>query len=213
VHAYASSLPALARGLGTTFAIAVAAMVFAVVVGFAFGIVRSQVPRILDAPVLVVVEFFRGIPLLVLMYFLFFGLPQLGLRTSSNVAAVFALGLYAGALASEIVRGAIVSIPRGQVEAASALGFGRLQTLALVVIPQALRRMLPPFVALFALIVESSSLASLIDVSDLLEAARQHVESDSTIALPVYLTVLVAYFAINFPISVASRRLERRLAT
>ncbi len=213
MHAYASSLPALARGLGTTFAIAVAAMVFAVVVGFAFGIVRSQVPRILDAPVLVVVEFFRGIPLLVLMYFLFFGLPQLGLRTSSNVAAVFALGLYAGALASEIVRGAIVSIPRGQVEAASALGFGRLQTLALVVIPQALRRMLPPFVALFALIVESSSLASLIDVSDLLEAARQHVESDSTIALPVYLTVLVAYFAINFPISVASRRLERRLAT
>jgi ABC-type amino acid transport system permease subunit len=135
------------------------------------------------------------------------------LRTSSNVAAVLALGLYAGALASEIVRGAIVSIPRGQVEAASALGFGRLQTLALVVIPQALRRMLPPFVALFALIVESSSLASLIDVSDLLEAARQHVESDSTIALPIYLTVLVAYFAINFPISVASRRLERRLAT
>ncbi len=213
MHAYASSLPALARGLGTTFAISVAAMVFAVAVGFVFGIVRSQVPRVLDAPVLVVVEFFRGIPLLVLMYFLFFGLPQLGLRTSSNVAAVLALGLYAGALASEIVRGAIVSIPRGQVEAASALGFGRLQTLALVVIPQALRRMLPPFVALFALIVESSSLASLIDVSDLLEAARQHVESDSTIALPIYLTVLVAYFAINFPISVASRRLERRLAT
>ncbi len=213
MHAYASSLPALARGLGTTFAIAVAAMVFAVAVGFAFGVVRSQVPRVLDAPVLLIVEFFRGIPLLVLMYFLFFGLPQLGLRTSSNVAAVLALGLYAGALASEIVRGAIVSIPRGQVEAASALGFGRLQTLALVVIPQALRRMLPPFVALFALIVESSSLASLIDVSDLLEAARQHVESDSTIALPIYLTVLVAYFAINFPISVASRRLERRLAT
>ena len=72
--------------------------------------------------------------------------------------------------------------------------------------------MLPPFVALFALIVESSSLASLIDVPDLLEAARQHVESENSIALPVYLTVLVAYFAINFPISVASRRLEKRLA-
>lgn len=212
MHAYASSLPALARGLGTTFAISVAAMVFAVAVGFVFGIVRSQVPRVLDAPVLVVVEFFRGIPLLVLMYFLFFGLPQLGLRTSSNVAAVLALGLYAGALASEIVRGAIVSIPRGQVEAASALGFGRLQTLALVVIPQALRRMLPPFVALFALIVESSSLASLIGVSDLLEAARQHVESDGDIALPVYVTVLVAYFLINFPVSLVARRLEKGLA-
>ncbi len=70
----------------------------------------------------------------------------------------------------------------------------------------------PPFVALFALIVESSSLASLIGVSDLLEAARQHVESDGDIALPVYVTVLVAYFLINFPVSLVARRLEKGLA-
>jgi len=212
MHGYASALPALFRGLGVTFAIASVAMIVAVVLGFAFGIVRSQAPRAFDLPILAVVEFFRGIPLLVLMYFLFFGLPQLGVRTSGGVAAVAALGLYAGALGSEIVRGAIVSIPRGQREAAAALGLGRAQSLGLVILPQALRRMLPPFVALFALIVESSSLASLIGVSDLLEAARQHVESDDAVALPVYLTVLVAYFLINFPVSLFSRRLERRLA-
>jgi polar amino acid transport system permease protein len=212
MNAYLLALPALGRGLVTTFVIAVCAMILAVAIGFAFGIVRSQAPRTLDLPVLAVVEFFRGIPLLVLMYFLFFGLPQLGLHTTGNAAAIAALALYAGALGSEIVRGAIASIPGGQREAASALGLGRAQTLALVVIPQAVRRMLPPFVALFALIVESSSLASLIDVNDVLEAARQHVESDGSIALPVYLTVLVAYFAINFPVSVASRSLERRMA-
>jgi polar amino acid transport system permease protein len=212
VHAYVGALPALGRGLVTTFGVSLAAMALALAFGFVLGVVRSQAPRILDLPVLALVELFRGIPLLVLMYLLFFGLPQLGLHASSNAAAVAALALYAGALASEIVRGAIASIPRGQLEASSALGFGRAQTLALVVLPQALRRMLPPFVALFALIVESSSLASLIDVPDLLEAARQHVESENSIALPVYLTVLVAYFAINFPISVASRRLEKRLA-
>jgi His/Glu/Gln/Arg/opine family amino acid ABC transporter permease subunit len=187
-------------------------MALALAFGFVLGVLRSQAPRIVDLPVLAIVELFRGIPLLVLMYLLFFGLPQLGLHASSNAAAVASLALYAGALASEIVRGAIASIPRGQLEAASAVGLGRAQTLGLVVLPQALRRMLPPFVALFALIVESSSLASLIDVPDLLEAARQHVESDNSIALPVYLTVLVAYFAINFPISAASRRLEKRLA-
>jgi polar amino acid transport system permease protein len=212
MHGYAAALPALGRGLLTTFGISLASMALALGLGFALGVLRSQLPRAIDLPVLALVELFRGIPLLVLMYLLFFGLPQLGFHASSNAAAIASLALYAGALASEIVRGAIASIPRGQSEAASALGLGRLQTLALVVLPQALRRMLPPFVALFALIVESSSLASLIDVSELLESARQHVESDSAIALPVYLTVLVAYFAINFPVSLASRRLERVLA-
>jgi len=209
---YLHALPTLVRGLGTTFAVSIAAMICAVAIGFVVGIARSQVPRAIDLPILTVIEFFRGIPLLVLMYFLFFGLPQLGLHTSNNGAAITALALYAGALGSEIVRGAIVSISGGQTEAASALGLRRGQILASVVIPQALRRMLPPFVGLFALIVESSSLSSLINVTDLLQTAHQNVERDNDIALPVYLTVLVAYFAVNYPISLASQRLEKRLA-
>ncbi|GAC1305826.1 MAG: amino acid ABC transporter permease [Vulcanimicrobiaceae bacterium] len=209
---YVAALPALARGLATTFAISLAAMALAVGIGFVVGVVRSQVPRRVDRPILALVEFFRGIPLLVLMYFLFFGLPQLGLRTSNDGAAIAALCLYAGALGSEIVRGAIASIPPGQREAACALGLSPAAVLAYVVVPQALRRMIPPFVALFALIVESSSLSSLINVTDLLQVAHQNVERDNDIALPIYLTVLVAYFAVNFPISLASRRLEARLA-
>ncbi len=208
---YLAALPRLAHGLATTFAISLAAMAIAVAIGFVLGIVRSQAPRSIDLPILAVIEFFRGIPLLVLMYFLFFGLPQLGLHTSNNGAAIAALALYAGALGSEIVRGAIASIPGGQTEAASALGLGRGTILASVIVPQALRRMLPPFVALFALIVESSSLSSLINVTDLLQVAHQNVERDNDIALPVYLTVLVAYFAVNYPISLASQQLEKRL--
>ncbi len=209
---YLHALPSLLHGLGTTFAISSAAMLLAIAIGFVLGIVRSQAPRAIDVPILVVVEFFRGIPLLVLMYFLFFGLPQMGIHTSNNGAAIAALCLYAGALGSEIVRGAIVSISGGQTEAASALGLGRAHVLANVVLPQALRRMLPPFVGLFALIVESSSLSSLINVTDLLQTAHQNVERDNDIALPVYLTVLVAYFLVNYPISLASQRLEKRLA-
>jgi His/Glu/Gln/Arg/opine family amino acid ABC transporter permease subunit len=212
VTSYLSSLPALLRGLATTFELAISAMLFAVALGFFLGIVRSQAPRAVDLPILAIIEFFRGIPLLVLMFFLFFGLPQLGFRTSGNAAAIAALAIYAGSLGSEIVRGAIVSIPGGQIEAAAALGLGRVQILLLVLIPQALRRMLPPFVALFALIVESSTLSSLIGVTDLLQTAHQNVERDNAISLPIYATVLVAYFAINYPISLASQRLERRLA-
>ncbi len=209
---YLAALPGLARGLLTTFSISLAAMALAVAIGFIFGIVRSQAPKRVDLPILAAIEFFRGIPLLVLMYFLFFGLPQLGIHTSNDGAAIAALALYAGALGSEIVRGAIASIPAGQTEAASALGLGRATILASVIVPQALRRMLPPFVALFALVVESSSLSSLINVTDLLQVAHQNVERDNDIALPVYATVLVAYFVVNYPISLASQRLEKRLA-
>ena len=208
---YLTSLPSLGRGLLTTFLVAVAAMILAVAIGFVLGIVRSQAPRAIDAPCLAVIEFFRGIPLLVLMYFLFFGLPQLGIHTSNNGAAIAALALYAGSLGSEIVRGAIASIAPGQTEAATALGLGRVLVLTRVILPQALLRMLPPFVGLFALIVESSSLASLINVTDLLQSAHQNVERDNDIALPIYLTVLIGYFAINYPISLLSQRLEKRL--
>lgn len=206
------ALPQLARGMVTTFALAFGGMLIALVGGFLVGIVRSYAPRAIDAPVLAVIEIVRGIPLLVMMFFIFFGLPQLGIRTSSNAAAIAALGIYAGALGSEIVRGAIASIPRGQTEAAAALGLGTMQTLALVVLPQALRRMIPPFVGLFALIVESSSLSALIGVNDLLQSARVNVERDTSAAFPLYLTVLVLYFAVNYPVSLFSQRLERRLA-
>jgi His/Glu/Gln/Arg/opine family amino acid ABC transporter permease subunit len=209
---FGSALPALARGLATTFGVALAAMVLAVAIGFAAGIARSLAPRAVDLPILAVIEFARGIPLLVLMYFFFFGLPQLGLRTSSNEAAIAALALYAGSLGSEIVRGAIASIAAGQREAAAALGLGRLAALRLVILPQALRRMLPPFVGLFALIVESSTLASLIGVTELLQTIRNNVERDNALSLPLYVTALAAYFAINYPISLASQRLEKRLA-
>lgn len=208
---YLNALPSLGRGLGTTFGVAIVAMLLAVSIGFVLGVVRSQTSRAIDLPILAVIEFFRGIPLLVLMYFLFFGLPQLGFRTSNNGAAIAALALYAGALGSEIVRGAIASIAHGQTEAASALGLGRSDILARVIIPQAIKRMLPPFVGLFALIVESSSLASLINVRDLLQVAHQNVERDNDIALPIYFTVLVAYFAVNYPVSHASQWLEKRL--
>jgi polar amino acid transport system permease protein len=206
------ALPQLARGMMTTFALALGGMLIALVGGFLVGIVRSYAPRTIDAPLLALIEIVRGIPLLVMMFFIFFGLPQLGIRTSSNAAAIAALGIYAGALGSEIVRGAIASIPLGQTEAAAALGLGTMQTLALVVLPQALRRMVPPFVGLFALIVESSSLSALIGVNDLLQSARVNVERDTSAAFPLYLTVLVLYFAVNYPVSLFSQRLERRLA-
>jgi polar amino acid transport system permease protein len=212
VNAYLHALPALlGRGLFATVWISVASMVLALTGGFALGLVRALRNPALDALAIAYVEILRGIPLLVLMFFVCFGLPQLGLPIEAAPAAVVALGLWGAANGAEIVRGALFSIPAGQSEAGAALGLDRLTVLTTIVLPQALRRTVAPFMSLFTAIVESSSLAALIGVKDILETVRVDIENDATLWTPLLLTALALYFAINYPISLASQRLERKL--
>jgi polar amino acid transport system permease protein len=212
VNAYLHALPALlGRGLLATVWISVASMVLALTGGFALGLVRALRNPALDALAIAYVEISRGIPLLVLMFFVCFGLPQLGVPIAAGPAAVVALGLWGAANGAEIVRGALFSIPAGQSEAGAALGLDRLTVLTTIVLPQALRRTVAPFMSLFTAIVESSSLAALIGVKDILETVRVDIENDATLWTPLLLTALALYFAINYPISLASQRLERKL--
>jgi His/Glu/Gln/Arg/opine family amino acid ABC transporter permease subunit len=201
----------LTRGLEITLYVSVVAMLIAVSGGVLLGVLRAVRNPLIDAVVIAYVEVLRGIPLLVLMFFVFFGLPQLGIRLNESVAAIVALGLWGAANGTEIVRGAIFSISQGQTEAGTALGLNWLQVMSTIILPQALRRMLPPFMSLFTSIVESSSLAALIGVKDLLETARIRFENDASLWFPLLLTVLIIYFFINYPISLASQRLEKRL--
>ncbi len=212
MNAYLHALPALlGRGLLATVWISVASMVLALTGGFALGLVRALRNPALDALAIAYVEISRGIPLLVLMFFVCFGLPQLGVPIAAGPAAVVALGLWGAANGAEIVRGALFSIPAGQSEAGAALGLDRLTVLTTIVLPQALRRTVAPFMSLFTAIVESSSLAALIGVKDILETVRVDIENDATLWTPLLLTALALYFAINYPISLASQRLERKL--
>jgi His/Glu/Gln/Arg/opine family amino acid ABC transporter permease subunit len=213
VSSYLGALPGLfTKGLETTILISIAAMLISVVGGVFLGILRALRNPLVDAIVIAYVEILRGIPLLVLMFFVFFGLPQLGIHFDNSIAAIVALGLWGAANGSEIVRGAIFSIPRGQTEAGTAVGLNWMQVMSYVILPQALRRMIPPFMSLFTSIVESSSLAALIGVMDLLETVRVKVETDQNLWFPLLLTVLLMYFFINYPISLLSQRLEKRLA-
>ena len=146
----------LTRGLEITLYVSVVAMLIAVSGGVLLGVLRAVRNPLIDAVVIAYVEVLRGIPLLVLMFFVFFGLPQLGIRLNESVAAIVALGLWGAANGTEIVRGAIFSISQGQTEAGTALGLNWLQVMSTIILPQALRRMLPPFMSLFTSIVESS---------------------------------------------------------
>jgi His/Glu/Gln/Arg/opine family amino acid ABC transporter permease subunit len=213
VSAYLAALPAiLTKGLFLTVSISVASMLIAVGGGLFLGLARTLRNPLVDALVIGYVEILRGIPLLVLMFLTFFGLPRLGVQLPDYAAAILALGTWGAANGAEIVRGALVSIPAGQGEAGAALGLGWFAITTRIVLPQALRRMVAPFMSLFTAIVESSSLAALIGVRDVFERARVDFENDASLWLPLLVTVLVVYFAINYPISLASQRLEKRLA-
>lgn len=157
------------------------------------------------------VEVFQGTPLLMQLFLAFFGLALLGIQTSPWTAASVALILYSGAYLTEIWRGCIESVPRGQTEAAASLGLNFSQRLSLVVLPQALVVAVPPTVGFLVQAVKGTALTAIIGFMDLTKTGT--VIANTTFEpLKVYGLVALLYFALCFPISLASQALERRLA-
>ncbi|QFR01621.1 amino acid ABC transporter permease [Streptomyces phaeolivaceus] len=160
-------------------------------------------------------QLFRGLPVLVTLFIVFFVSPSLGLRLDSFSAAALGLSLWGSANVMEVVRGAVRSIPTAQFEAASALGFGWAPAMRWVVLPQAIRRALPPLVNLVVDLIQATTLASLIGVIDVLQRSRQAVEfyqlsSGEGHAVPIFTGVLAVFFLLCFPLTRLAARLERR---
>ena len=206
-----ASGPLILRGLLVTLTVSAAVVVLGTLLGIGGGLSLLYGAKPLRWLVRVYVDVCRGIPQLVLIFGIFYGLPALGLQVSALVAGILALSLFCGAHMSEIIRGGVASIPRGQTDAARALGLTFVQRLALVIVPQALGRILPAWVNTAVEIVKSSSLVSLVSVVDLTMAIQQIVGRTRE-ALLFYAVAAALYFAINFTLSTMGRRLERKLA-
>ena len=157
------------------------------------------------------VDILRGIPVLVLIFASFYGLALLGVDISAFLGGIVALAAFCGAHMSETVRGALASIPDGQSEAAKAIGLRPWQRLWYVVLPQATRRILPPWVNTAVEMVKGSTLLSVIGVVELLLATQQ-VISRTYEVIPFYLLAGAIYLVLNFAISQAGAALERRFA-
>jgi len=200
----------LARGLEVTAGIGLTVMLTGTVLGFVIGFMRISGWWILRTISLLFVELFRDTPLILQIFFVFFGLPALGIRLNPLLAVSLAMTFFAAANAAEIVRGAIQSIPHGQVEAARSLAFTWWQTMSLVILPQALRRMVPPFMGLFTTLIKDTSLAAIIGVFELTRAGREVVER-TLASFEIWITVAAIYFLICYPLSMLTQRLEQRL--
>jgi len=199
-------------GVEVTLAFTVGTIFLGLVIGLLVGLGRLSPSRLLNVPLVAFIEVFRCTPLLVQIVWFYYALPViLGIQIPALVAATLVLSLYTGAFYAEIFRGGIVSIERGQWDAARALGLRRWAMMRLVVLPQAVRRMVPPFVNQSITQLKNTSLVSTIAVPDLLYQG-QLITADTYRPLETYTVVAVIYFALLFPATMLAQAYERRLA-
>jgi His/Glu/Gln/Arg/opine family amino acid ABC transporter permease subunit len=212
----------LEEGLVNTLRIAAIALVGSVVIGITLGTLLTIRFLPLRAVIRAYIEVWRGLPILVTIFIIYFALPavSLSLRFDALTGAAIGLILWGSAQVAEATRGAVQSIPREQHEAASALGFGWVGRHAFVIMPQALRRLLPPLVSLLVNIIQNTTIAQVIGVNELLESGERSVErftAPPPIGLgeihsfEIYAAVMVIFFCISFPLTRLAAYLERRL--
>jgi polar amino acid transport system permease protein len=202
----------LAHGALVTVEITVGAIALGCLVGLAVGLGRLDPKRrVIYAVCTAYVSFIRGTPLLVQLFIWFFGLPHFGINLPAFFCGVVGMGVYSGAYISEIVRGAIQSIDRGQMEAARSLGMPYGVAMREIVIPQATIRMIPPLGNEFIALIKNSSLVSLLTIADLMHEG-QKIISTSYRSLEVYLAIALIYFVLTNLTGLMLRGAERRLA-
>jgi polar amino acid transport system permease protein len=196
-------------GLGWTMAYTVGTIFLGSVIGLLVGILRLKRYPVIDWLLVAYIELFRCTPLLVQIIWFYYAFPVvIGVNIPAHVAAVTVLSLYGGAFYAEIVRGSIESIHRGQWDAARALGLRPWHLLRLVILPQALKPMLAPYVNQSVTQLKNTSLVSIIAVPDLVYNATL-INADTYRPLEVYTIVALIYFAILFPSTLVARQLER----
>ncbi|WP_104493323.1 amino acid ABC transporter permease [Paracoccus denitrificans] len=201
----------LAAGLLNTIYYTAACIVGGLLVGLVAAFGKLSPLAIVRLPIHFLVEIFRCTPLLVILIWFYYALPALlGVQISALSAGMLALSLYGGAFYCEIIRAGIISIESGQKEAAQALGMRRWDAMRRIILPQALRRMVPPLMNQSILQLKNTSLVSVLALPDLIYQG-QLVTHETYRPLEVYTTVAVIYFAILFPATLLVQRLERRL--
>ena len=203
-------LPLLLKAAGTTLWLSWLALIVGAVGGSLVALLRMSRFRMLRLLALVYTEFFRSIPILIVMFFCYYGVPLvLGIDVSPFIAATVALALHAASTMSEVVRAGIESVGRGQWEASQAAGFSPVQVMRYIVAPQAIRVVLPPSVGVFITTLKESSLASIIGYIELTKTGLLIRDSTDGGFAPL-LALAVLYFIINYAISLGGAALERR---
>jgi len=208
--AQSSLLPMVKGAIKYTIPLTIITFVLGLILAILTALARISSSKILNTIARIYVSIIRGTPLLVQLFIIFYGLPNLGFTIDPFPSAIIGFSLNVGAYASEIIRAAILSIPKGQWEAGYSIGMNRTQTLKRIIFPQAARVSIPPLSNTFISLVKDTSLASLVLVSEMFRKA-QEIASTNYEFLLLYSEVAILYWIICTVLSIIQGRIESRL--
>ncbi|WP_296879215.1 amino acid ABC transporter permease [Thomasclavelia sp.] len=204
-----ANLDLFVDGLLVTFKVALLGLILALILGIIFGVMSCSEVKILKAISRVYVEFFQNTPLLVQVFFIYNVLPLVNVVLSVEMCGIVGVGIYHGAYISEVVRTGIMAIDKGQSEAAMSQGFSTIQTMRYIILPQAIRIILPPLTNQAVNLIKNTSILAIIAGGDLMYQADSF-SSTYLIYVPVYLFTGLLYFILCFPLTTLSRWLEEK---
>ena len=203
-------MPQFLQGLGNTAWICLVALLGALLLGVISCVMRLSRKRVISFPAVAYIEIIRSTPLLAQLYFFYFGLPGLGLLLSETQTGIMALSLNSGAYMAEIIRAGIMSIPKGQLEAATASGLSLFQRLRHIILPQAIGVTIPALLGQMIVLVKDSALLALISVFELTRAG-QLMASERFMPAEGFFTTAALYLVIYFVLKFLSQQWQKRL--
>ncbi len=198
----------LLEGFWVTLKVAFISIILSFLIGGLVGTLRFAKIPIVSHILAVIVEVVRNLPLLLIIFFTYFALPEIHIKLEIIPAAIVALTIFESAMISEVIRSGLNSIDKGQMEAARSSGLTYVQALRYVILPQALRRMIPPLVSQFISLLKDTSLAVVISLPELTHNAQIVYGQNSGYFIPILLLVAIMYFVVNYALSIIARRLE-----
>jgi polar amino acid transport system permease protein/cystine transport system permease protein len=202
-------LPVLLFGAVTTIEVTAGAFAIAVAIGAVFGTLSGFGPRPVRAAIAVYVDVFRAVPVLTQLFIIYFGLTDFGIRLDPIPAAIVGFGVNGGAYLTEVFRAGLLSVHQGQMEAAQMLGMTRARALRIVIMPQAMRVVLPPLGNFVIGLLKDTALASAVAAPELMFRARNLVDK-TFLSTQIFLAAAAIYLAMSLPLSYVTRRAEAR---
>jgi His/Glu/Gln/Arg/opine family amino acid ABC transporter permease subunit len=204
-------LPVLLFGAITTVEVTIGGFILAVVLGLFCAILLGFRSRLLRALIAVYVDVFRAVPVLTQLFIIYFGLTEIGIRLNPLPAAIVGFGINGGAYLTEVFRAGIASVHQGQLEAAQMLGMTRLAALRIIILPQAMRVVLPPLGNFAIGLLKDTALASAVAAPELMFRARNLVDQ-TFLSAQIFLATAAIYLVMSLPLGYLTRRAEARVA-
>lgn len=200
----------LLEGLKVTVEVSLFSIIFSFLIGGICGVVRFANIPYLSKILGILIDIIRNLPLLLIIFFTYFALPQIGIQMNIFWSAVVALTIFESAMLSEIFRAGLNAVPKGQMEAGLSTGLSYVETMRIVVLPQAFKSMIPAIVSQLISLIKDTSLAVIISLPELTHQARIVYGQNTNYVLPMFVAMTLMYFAVCYALSLLSSYLEKR---